>query len=98
NSHQSDLALMDQLVWTTGHGAFMRTTLQGVFDTFMAYHFEPFMALISPLYALFPSAGTLVVLQTIGLGLSAIPLGLWARKRLEAGLAAVLVALAFLLS
>ena len=98
NSHQSDLALMDQLVWTTGHGAFMRTTLQGTFDTFLAYHLEPIMALISPVYLLFPSAGALIVLQTIGMGVSAIPLGLWARQRLGSGYAAVLAALAFLLS
>ena len=98
NSHQTDLALMDQLVWTTLHGQFMRTTLQGSLDNFLAYHIEPIMALISPLYLLIPSAGVLVVLQVIGLGVSAIPLALWAHKRLDSGLAAVLVAIGFLLN
>ncbi len=98
NSHQTDLALIDQLVWGTLHGQFMHTTLQGFgVDSFLGFHVEPILALISPLYLAAPSAGTLVVVQTIGLAVAAIPLALWAHKRLDSGFAAVLVGLAFLL-
>ncbi|HLG68844.1 MAG TPA: DUF2079 domain-containing protein [Chloroflexota bacterium] len=99
NAHQTDLALMDQMAWNSLHGQLFRTTLQGIgVSNFLAFHVEPIMVLISPLYLLFPSAGMLVVLQTLGLGVSAIPLALWARKRLECGWLPLLVGLAFLLS
>ena len=98
NMHVTDLAMMDQLVWSTLHGQFMHTTLQGIgVDNFLAFHVEPFMALISPLDLVFPSAALLIVFQVIALGVAAIPIGLWAYKRLDSGFAAVLAAAAFLL-
>lgn len=98
NFHATDVAQISQRAWSGAHGAFMHTTLQGEFDNFMAYHFEPILALFSPIYLLLPSPTVLIVAQVVGTGLAAVPLALWADQRLKSGFAAFAVAAAFLLS
>jgi len=98
NFHATDVAQIDQRTWATLHGHFMHTTLQGGFENFLAYHFEPILALFSPFYLLIPSPAVLIVAQVVGSGLTAVPLALWAGERLQSGLAAVLVGASFLLN
>lgn len=98
-SHMSDLASLDQLVWGTLHGHFMRETVVGIGGTTMlSYHVMPIMALFSPLYLVAPTPAVLIIGQLVGFGLAAIPVGLWAYKRLESGFAAVIAGLAVLLN
>jgi len=93
-----DLAIFDNLMWNLVHGgAFLRSTPAGGglyshfarHATLIAYAFAPF-------YALHPAASTLLVLQAIAVGCSALPLFFFARLHLGAWLAAG-IAVAFLL-
>lgn len=76
-----DLGIYDQVVWNMAHGRPFATTL--VYETGGYYdHFEPVLALISPLYWLWSDARVLLILQSIALALGSVPIYLYARKRL----------------
>jgi uncharacterized membrane protein len=75
-----DLGIYDQVVWNISHGRFFKTTL--VYETAGAYdHFEPVLALIAPLYWLFPDVRVLLVIQSLALALGSAPIYAYARYR-----------------
>jgi uncharacterized membrane protein len=95
-----DLGIYDQVVWNMAHGRPFATTL--VYETNGYYdHFEPVLALISPLYWLWPDVRVLLVLQSVALSLGSLPIYLYARRRLgefgpDFALLALLPAVAYL--
>ena len=72
-THAFDLGIQDQVVYNILHTGRMVTTLLGpterVYD-----HFSPLFYLVAPIYALFQDARTLLVLQSVFIGIGAIPL------------------------
>ena len=51
-----DLGIYDQVIWNLSHGRIWETTL--VYETGGYYdHFEPILALLTPLYWLWPTCG-----------------------------------------
>ena len=109
-SSAMDLGYTDQVVWNTLHGRFMRfSTFQGApidlpldrfrrTDTLLSYHVELLLAPISLLYVIYSSPVTLLLLQTVVIGLGALP-ALWlARERLGSDFAGLVFALAYLLA
>lgn len=81
-----DLGNMDQAVWNTLHGHPFRFTNVGLDwhgpPTRLGIHVEPILLLIAPLYLLHSGPETLILLQTVALGLGAIPLFLLSLRRL----------------
>ncbi|MGZ6390589.1 MAG: DUF2079 domain-containing protein [Ktedonobacterales bacterium] len=86
-----DLGIMDQTLWNTIHGHFMRQTIcnpigdqncLGIVSRF-AIHFEPILALLAPLYLIVPSVKTLVVLQVFAVASGVVPVYLLAARRLH---------------
>ncbi|HEX9118890.1 MAG TPA: DUF2079 domain-containing protein [Anaerolineae bacterium] len=76
-----DLGIYDQVVWNLAHGHAFLTTL--VYETGGYYdHFEPVLALIAPLYWLWPNAQVLLILQALALALGSLPIYLFALRRL----------------
>jgi uncharacterized membrane protein len=76
-----DLGIYDQVVWNMARGRPFATTL--VYETNGYYdHFEPVLALISPLYWLWSDVRVLLVLQAIALAVGSLPIYLYARRRL----------------
>jgi uncharacterized membrane protein len=80
NSTGYDLAINEQIVWNTLHGRFFASSLE--VDNSFADHFRPFLAFLIPIYAAFPSPSTLLIVQTVALAASALPLYLLARDKL----------------
>ena len=98
-----DLGNMDQAVWNTLHGNFFRFTNRGLDwegpPTRLGIHVEPIILLIAPLYLMHSGPETLIVLQTIALGLGAIPLlSLGLRRLPGAPLVAAAIAITYLIS
>jgi len=60
-----DLGKFDQAIWNTLHGRFLISTLQGF--SILGNHFSPFMALLSPLFLIWPNVRVLFLVQTVGL-------------------------------
>ena len=83
NSHAYDLGIYTQYLWTTlnGHGILYAP---GVGASSFGLHFQPILFFILPLYAIFPQAETLLVLQTLVLALGALPIYWLAKDELGA--------------
>ncbi len=103
-----DLGIMDQALWNTVHGHFLRQTICNiVYDTNcgptpegivrFAIHFEPLLVPISLIYFVWSNPKILLVLQTLVVASGAFPAFWLARLRLRNELAAVLIALLYLL-
>lgn len=78
-----DVAIYTQAMEETLRGRFMGLTIHP--HSYFGDHVEPILLLIFPLYALIPSALTLLTLQTLALASGAIPVYLLARRRFAAG-------------
>ena len=90
-----DFGLYDQGVWLMSrfHAPFV--TLMG--RNLMGDHTSFILVLLVPLYWVFPAAGTLLFSQSLALGLGAVPVFLYARKRLASEWMAFVLATAYLL-
>ena len=79
-THAFDLGIQDQVVYNILHSGRMVTTLLG--PTLRIYdHFSPIFYLIAPIYAFFQDSRTLLVLQSLFLGIGALPLYLLAQDK-----------------
>ncbi len=90
-----DLGIYMQSLWNTihGNGLFYTTLWEG---SRFAAHFEPILFFILPIYAAFPKAETLLILQSVILALGALPVYWLARDELGKK-AGVVFAAAYLL-
>jgi len=81
------MAIFSQTLWNTVHGKIMFNSLEEVRGPYnhLAIHMRPFMFLLVPGYALFPSPYFLLIIQTLGLALGAWPIYLLAKKILPPG-------------
>jgi uncharacterized membrane protein len=93
-----DLGIYDNLMYNAMHGRFFHSpVLFGPGDrNYIAGHAELAMLLFVPFYALRPNAETLLIIQSVVLGMAVLPLFMFAR-RLIPTLGAVLLSLAYLL-
>jgi uncharacterized membrane protein len=94
-----DLGLEDNLIWNVLHGGpFMKSSpLAGPIDSsHFGYHATLFAYVIAPFYALWPRAELLLLLQAILIAAAALPLYLFAERRVGSA-PACLIALAYLL-
>ncbi|MFC1708957.1 DUF2079 domain-containing protein [Candidatus Omnitrophota bacterium] len=80
NFHDQDLSIHAQTVWNILHGS-THSSILGF--SFLGNHLNLILFPIAPIYAIFPSALTLLLLQTLFIGLGAVPLYLIAREVLE---------------
>jgi uncharacterized membrane protein len=96
-SGRFDLGNMTQAVWSTAHGDVLSVTdVHGEQISRLGSHFDPILALLAPLWWLWPSPEALLVLQAVALAAGAIPLYLLARRHLPEWPAAA-IASAYLL-
>lgn len=97
-----DSAYYNQVFWNTTQGRFFQGTLwqersyRPPARNSFALHNSPVLILLTPLYALYPSYGTLMALKGVAIVLCILPLFLLARLRADA-LSGLIVAGAFLL-
>jgi uncharacterized membrane protein len=93
-----DVGNLTQAVWSTAHGRFLEMTdLQGEQFSRLGAHFDPLVALLAPLWWLWPSPDMLLVVQGIGVALGAVPVFLLARKHLGGEWSGLCFALVYLL-
>ena len=92
-----DLGVYTQALWTALHGMFFYYTPDQWWNPhglFFGLHFAPLMYLLLPIYAVYSQPQTLLVLQSLILGLAALPLYWIARYELKSyTLALVIVAM-----
>ncbi len=92
-----DLGLFNQDLWSSlFFGVLFFDTIGP--GTHFIFHFDPILFLMLPFYSFFPSPLLLLAVQTLFIGLGAIPLFLLSREELGSGFAASLIAAAYLLN
>ena len=98
-SGRFDLGNMTQAVWSTAHGDVLSVTdVHGEQISRLGSHFDPILALLAPLWWLWPDPELLLVVQAIAVASGALPVFWLARKHLGADWPAAALALAYLLS
>ena len=93
-----DLGNMVQAVWSTAHGRPLEMTSPATGEQVarLAFHVDPILALLTPLWLLFPSPLTLAAAQIVACALGAVPVFWLARRHLGSERAAALLAFAYL--
>jgi hypothetical protein len=94
-----DLGFMDQTVWNTAHGRLLKFSIgmTGLASRPLTGRLEVPFLLIAPLYRLWADPRLLQILQAMALGLGAVPLYAFARRRLGSDFAACVFAACFVL-
>jgi uncharacterized membrane protein len=93
-----DLGIFDQVIWNTSQGRPFQNTIMLDSPNFVGHHLSPILLLFAPLYWIWPDPRFLLVVQSVLLGLGALPVFWLARERLENEFAALVFAAAYLLS
>jgi len=89
-----DLGIHENTLWNTLHGDFFFSSLEG--GSHLGVHTSFVMLLMLPIYALAPATETVLILQSLVVGLAALPLYLLANRMLKNSAQALLVALLWL--
>ncbi|MCC6551880.1 MAG: DUF2079 domain-containing protein [Polyangiaceae bacterium] len=87
----TDLGYYDNIFYQSIHGRFLGCSFIKA-GYHGSAHFDPILALLSPLYLLYPRAEFLLSLQAVWLGQGVVPVYLLAREKLRGRWAAVLLA------
>ena len=97
-SGRFDLGNMTQAVWSTANGDFLSVTdVHGDQISRLGSHFDPILALLAPLWWVWPSPELLLVVQAGAVAAGALPVFWLARAHLDSERAAAALALAYLL-
>lgn len=98
-SGRFDLGNMTQAVWSTAHGDVLSVTdVRGEQISRLGAHFDPILALLAPLWWLWPDPELLLVVQAVAVASGALPVYWLARKHVGAEWPAAGLALAYLLA
>jgi uncharacterized membrane protein len=81
-----DIGIYDQSVWNTIHGRWFRSTSEEGWNNLLADHVEPILLPISLLYFIWADPKMLLLVQTVGLALGALPVYWLAHDGLQAAL------------
>ncbi len=93
-----DLGNMVQAVWSTAHGHLLEVTdVHGHQVSRLASHFDPILAVLAPLWRVWPSAEMLLTVQAVAVALGALPVYRLGRKHFESAPAGIAFACAYLL-
>jgi uncharacterized membrane protein len=104
-----DLANMEQTIWNTLHGRFMRYTIypatselvtdftDRITESRLGEHVQPILLLLMLPYALVQRPETLLVLMSVGVSLGALPFFRIVQRRLHSDVWALLFAVGYLL-
>lgn len=95
--YDADLAINDQLVWTASRFRPFASTLIGHATNSLGDHFALFQLYLAPLYWIWPDPRALLLAQSAGLALAAIPLGWIADLRLNSRSLGTVIVAGFLL-
>jgi uncharacterized membrane protein len=92
-----DLGIFEQAVRSYAHGHLPVAEIKGPDFRLLGDHFSPVLAVLAPLYRLFPTPVTLLVAQAALLAVAVVPLAGWAQRALGRR-AAIVIGLGYGLS
>jgi uncharacterized membrane protein len=78
-----DFGIFEQMLWSTINGNFMYQTINEISFNHFGIHFQPILLALLPIYFMFPQGETLLILQSLFIGLGALPIYLIAKRELK---------------
>lgn len=96
-SHAFDLGIQENLIWNLTYGYGWYSSVMGNIH-YLGNHTSFIYLFLLPIYRLFSTTETLLVIQAIVLAVASIPLFYFARRALESDLAAFILAICYLLN
>ena len=89
-----DLGLQASVAWNTIHGRLFHESLQN--SNYLGDHFSPIHLAFAPLYFVWENAATLLIIQSIGIGLASTALYLLTLEKVHQKWAAIIMTILFL--
>lgn len=80
NSTAYDLAIYSQVLWNTAFGEFFASTIE-ISHSYLGDHVQPILLLLAPFYYVWADARILLLIQSVVLGVTAVPVYAIARQR-----------------
>jgi uncharacterized membrane protein len=81
-SYLNDLGVYDQAIWNTLHGNFFQASAIMVAEkNYLAAHFSPILILFAPLYMIWANPKWFLFIQSLAVGLSALPIYWFAKEK-----------------
>ncbi|HEY2833647.1 MAG TPA: DUF2079 domain-containing protein [Sporichthyaceae bacterium] len=77
-----DLGIFEQAVRSWAHGHLPHSEIKGADFPLLGDHFSPVLAVLAPVYRVFPTPLTLLVAQAALLAVAVVPLACWAQRAL----------------
>jgi uncharacterized membrane protein len=77
-----DLGIFDQVIWNSLRGRLFETSIRIDANSFLAQHFSSLLIAIVPFYAIWSDPRTLLIVQTVCLAISALPVYWFARQQM----------------
>jgi uncharacterized membrane protein len=96
-----DLGLTAQVMWNTAYGRVFETSIDratnaALIGSYLGNHVQPILLLLAPFYRLWPDPRLLLVVQSVALGIAALPLYEIARRRSGRPTTALVIACCYL--
>ncbi len=93
-----DLGIYDQVIWNTAHGRPLAYSAEPWYgEVFLATHLQPILILLALIYWVWSDARALIILQTLAVAASALPVYTLAAWRLRRPWAALALTFAYLM-
>jgi uncharacterized membrane protein len=92
-----DLGIQANVAWNTAQGHLFYDSIQG-FESYLGDHFSPIHLALAGLYRIWPDAVTLLVVQSVAIGLAAVAVYRLALARFDARWLAPVAVILFLLN
>lgn len=81
-SYSNDLGVYDQMTWNTLHGDFFHASAIMIAEkNELAVHFNPILILFAPLYMIWANPKWFLFIQSLAVGLSALPIYWFAKEK-----------------
>jgi len=100
-SNAWDLGILVQSIASGARGTLFVNNVERYYSptgSYFGVHFTPILYAVTPFFYLLPKVETILVLQSIVLGLGAIPIYLMAKQSLNSRLSAVMLSIAYLMN
>lgn len=96
-AYANDLCVVDRAIWVMSKGKLSNSLFEAEKNTLVPYHFHLILLFFLPVYIIYPNPSMLLFLQTLFIGLGAIPIYLLAKEKLHSGFGGLIFSISYLL-
>lgn len=99
-TYLNDLGTYDQIIWNSLHGRLFQSSAaipaESADYNYLGAHFSPILLLLAPFYLIWANPKMLLLLQTLAVGIGALPVYWLARDKIKSKLAGLVFLISYL--